>query len=151
MFREKEGARTTWWKMIGFFRILADSLCRNFSHITWRKPKNAPSNLQTDHKKTDTTPQIFQKKLQIIVPLCLCYGQASCWVSVQCKFPHFLGGFAVLQISTSSLLCTGDFGRHGEASCYRDYSIHFKTIIKKANGFQVCCLQVFSKKFWAVL
>ena len=55
---------------------------------------------------------------------------------------HFLGGFAVLQISTSSLLCTGDLGRHGNASCCRDYSTHFKTIIKKPNGFQVCCLQV---------
>jgi len=137
--------------MIGFFRILADSLSRNLSNITWRKQKNAPSNLHTDHKKTDTTPQIFQKKMQRIVYLCLCYGQASCWVSVQCKFSHFLGGFAVLQISTSSLLCTGDLRRHGEASCYRDYSTHFKTIIKKANGFQVCCLQVFSKQFRAVL
>jgi len=38
----------------------------------------------------------FQKKLQRIVYLCLCYGQASCWVSVQCKFSHFLCGFAVL-------------------------------------------------------
>ena len=55
-----------------------------------------------------TTPQIFRKKLQRIVYLCLCYGQASCWVSVQCKFSHFLGGFASLQISTSSLLCAGD-------------------------------------------
>jgi len=95
---------TTWCKMIGFFQMLEDSLCRNFSNITWRKQKNAPSNLQTDYKKTDTTPEIFQKKLQRIVYLCLCYGQASCWVSSQCKFSHFRGGFAVLQISTSSLL-----------------------------------------------
>ena len=123
-----------------------ESLCRNFSNITWRKQKDAPSNLQTDHKKTDTTPQIFQKKLQRIFYLCLCCGQASRWVSVQCKFSHFLGGFAVLQISTSSFLCTGDLGRHGNASYYRDYSIHFQTIIKKANGFQVCCLHVSSKK-----
>jgi len=151
MFREKEGARTTWWKMIDFFQILEDSVCRNFSNMTWRKQKNAPSNLQTDHKKTDTTTQIFQKKLQRIVYLCLCYGQSSCWVSVQCKFSHFLGGFVVLQSSTSSLLCTGDLGRHGEASCYRSYSTHFKTIIKTASGFQVRCLQVSSKKFRAVL
>ena len=102
-------------------------------------------------QKTDTTPQIFQKNLQRIVYLCICYGQASCWVSAQCKFSHFLSGFGVLQISTSSLLCTGDLGRHGEASCYRDYSTYFKTIIKKANGFQVCCLQVSSKKRRAVL
>ena len=127
--------------------MLEDSLCRHFSNITWRKQKNAPSNLQTGHKKTDTTPQIFQKKLQRIVYLCLCYGQASCWVSSICKFSHFLGGFAVLQISTSSLLCAGDLGRHGNASFYRDYSTHFNTIIKKANGFQVCCLQVSSKIF----
>jgi len=93
--------------------MLEDSLCRTFSNITWRKQKNAPSNLQTDHKKTDITPQIFQKKLQRIAYLCLCYGQASSWVSSQCKFSHFLGGFAVLQISTSSLLCAGDLGRHG--------------------------------------
>jgi len=138
---------TTWCKMIGFFQMLEDSLCRHFSNITWRKQKNAPSNLQTGHKKTDTTPQIFQKKLQRIVYLCLCYGQASCWVSSICKFSHFLGGFAVLQISTSSLLCAGDLGRHGNASFYRDYSTHFNTIIKKANGFQVCCLQVSSKIF----
>jgi len=97
------------------------------------------------------TPQIFQKKLQRIVYLCLYYGQASCWVSVQCKFSHFLGGFAVLQISTSSLLCTGDLRQHGNASCYTDYSTHFETIIKKENGFQVCCLQVSAKKFRAVL
>jgi len=109
-----------------------------------QQPSNGP-------QKTVSTPQIFQKKIQRIVYLCLCYGQASCSVSVQCKFSRFLGGFAVLQISTSSLLCTGDLGRHGEASCYRDYSTHFKTIIKKANGFQACCLQVSSKKFRAVL
>jgi len=142
---------TTLCKMIGFFQMLEDTHCRNFSNITWRKQKNAPSNLQTDHKKTNTTPQIFQKKLQRIVYLCLCYGQASCLVSSQCKFLHFLGGFGVLQISTSSLLCTGDLGRHGNASCYKDYSTHFKTIIKKGNGFQVCCLQVSSKKCGAVL
>ena len=59
-----------------------------------QQPSNGP-------QKTDTTPQIFQKKLQRIVYLCLCYGQASCWVSVQCKFSHFLCGFAVLQINTS--------------------------------------------------
>jgi len=39
------------WKMIGFFRILVDNLCRKFSNITWRKQKNAPSNLQTDCRK----------------------------------------------------------------------------------------------------
>ena len=136
MFRKKKGAMTTWCKMIGFFQNLEDSLCRNFSNITWRKQKCAqqPSN---GPQKTDTMPQIFQKKLQRIVYVCLCYGQASCKVSSQCKFSHFLGGFAVLQISTSSLLCTGDLGRHGNASCYRDYSTHFKTIIKKANGFNL--------------
>jgi len=32
--------------MIRFFQILEDSLCRNFSNITWRKQNNAPSNLQ---------------------------------------------------------------------------------------------------------
>ena len=32
-----------------------------------------------------------------------------------------------------------NLSRHGEASCYRDYSTHFKTIINKANDFQVCC------------
>ena len=111
-------------------------LCRNFSNVTWRKQKDAPSNLQTDHKKTDTTPQIFQKKLQRIVHLCLCYGQASYWVSVQCKFSHFLGGFAVLQISTSSLRCTGELGRHWNASCYRDYSTHFKPSSKKQMAFK---------------
>jgi len=87
---------------------------QKFFEYHMEEAQNAPSNLQTDPKKTDTTPQIFQKKLQRIVYLCLCYGQASCRVSVQCKFSHFLGGFAVLQISTSSLLCTGDLGRHGE-------------------------------------
>ena len=34
---------------------------QKFSNVTWRKQKDAPSNLQTDHKKTNTTRQIFQK------------------------------------------------------------------------------------------
>ena len=134
-----------------FLPYIGGQPLQKFLEYHMEEAKTAPSNLQTDHKKADTTPQIFQTKLQRIVFLCLCYGQALCWVSVQCKFSHFLGGFAVLQISTSSLLCTGDLGWHGEASCYRDHSTHFKTIIKKANGFQECCLQVSSKKRRAVL
>ena len=120
---------------------------QNFFEYHMEEAKRCAHQPSNGPQKADITPQIFQKKLQRIVHFCLCYGQASCWVSVQCKFSHFLGGFAVLQISTSSLLCTGDLGQHGNASCYRDYSTHFKTIIKKANGFQVCCLQVSSKNF----
>ena len=47
--------------MIGFFRILADSLSRNLSNITWRKQKNAPSNLQRDHKKRILRPRFSRK------------------------------------------------------------------------------------------
>ena len=116
-----------------------------------QEAKKCPQQPSNGPQKMDTTFQIFQKKLQRTVYLCLCYGQASCWVSVQCKFSHFSGGFAVLQISTSSLLCTGDLGRHRDTWCYKDYTTQFKTIIKKTNGFQVCCLQVSSKIFRAVL
>jgi len=34
-----------------FLPGLEDNLCRNVSNIRCRKQKNAPSNLQTDHKK----------------------------------------------------------------------------------------------------
>ena len=96
-------------------------------------------------QKTDTTPQIFQKKLQRIVYFYLCYGQASCWEVYNASFHIFLVGLRYCKL-TLLHYCAGDLGRHGNASCYRDYSTHCKTIIKKANGFQVCCLQVSSKK-----
>ena len=98
-----------------------------------QQPSNGPQ------KNGYYAPDFPEKIAKNCLPLSLLW---SSWVSVQCKFSHFVGGFAVLQISTSSLRCTGDLGRHRNASCYRDYSTQFKTVIKKANGFQVCCLQV---------
>ena len=62
-------------------RFLADvggQPLQKFFEYHMVEAKNAPSNLQTDHKKTDTTPQVFHQKLRRIVYLCLCYGQASC-------------------------------------------------------------------------
>jgi len=104
-----------------------------------QQPSNGPQ------KNGYYAPDFPEKIAKNCLPLSLLWSSVMLGKCTMQVFTFF-GGFAVLQISTSSLLCTGDLGRHGNASCYRDYSTHFKTIIKKANGFHVCCLQVSSKK-----
>jgi len=137
--------------MIGFFHILADSLCRNFSNITRRKQKNASSNLQTDHKKRLVRPRFSRKTCKELFTFVSAMVKRHARQVYNASFHVFLVGLRYCKLALLHYCAQEISGRHGEASCYRDYSTHFKTIIKKASGFQACCLQVSSKKFRAVL
>ena len=136
--------------MIGFFQIMEDNLCKNFSNITRRKQKNAPSNLTTD-QKMDTTPQIFQKKLQRIVYLCLCYGQASCWVSVQCKFSHFLVGLRYCKLALLHYCVQETSGGTGMLHVTEITPHILKPSSKKQMAFMYVAYKFLQKKFRAVL
>jgi len=102
-------------------------------------------------QKTDTTPQIFQKKLQRIVYFYLCYGQASCWEVYNASFHIFLVGLRYCKLTLLHYCVQETSGGTGMLHATEITPHIVKPSSKKQMAFKYVAYKFLQKKFRAVL